>query len=202
MKLSSQLYLLRYGLVNDNRIFTHLTKEEKISLHKILKYQKSFKSIVEIGSYYGSSSCFLANGSAKEAKLFCIDTWKNHNMIGDRDDPNDINLLPHDTFEVFLKNTNKYQKKIIPVRGWSYEVINLINKKIDKIDFLFIDGDHTYEGVKRDWSLYFPFLKTNSIVVFHDTAWAEGVQRVIANDVVKVSVLILELPNMKMFQIQ
>lgn len=36
------------------------------------------------------------------------------------------------------------------------------------IDFLFIDGDHTYEGVKKDWKMYSPFLKINSICAFHD----------------------------------
>ena len=46
-------------------------------------------------------------------------------------------------------------------------------KEIDKIDFLFIDGDHHYEGVKKDWDLYSPLLKSGSIVDFHDTGWAE-----------------------------
>ena len=37
-----------------------------------------------------------------------------------------------------------------------------------KIDFLFIDGDHRYTGVKRDWSLYAPLVKRNGIIAFHD----------------------------------
>lgn len=37
-----------------------------------------------------------------------------------------------------------------------------------KIDFLFIDGDHTYEGVKKDFEMYSPFLKKGSLVGFHD----------------------------------
>jgi predicted O-methyltransferase YrrM len=35
-------------------------------------------------------------------------------------------------------------------------------------DVIFIDGDHTYEGVKRDVELYFPLLKPNGIILFHD----------------------------------
>jgi hypothetical protein len=33
---------------------------------------------------------------------------------------------------------------------------------------IFIDGDHTYEGVKRDIELYFPLLKPNGLILFHD----------------------------------
>jgi predicted O-methyltransferase YrrM len=38
------------------------------------------------------------------------------------------------------------------------------------IDFLFIDGDHTYEGVKRDFELYSPLVKKGGIIAFHDIA--------------------------------
>jgi predicted O-methyltransferase YrrM len=37
-----------------------------------------------------------------------------------------------------------------------------------KIDLLFIDGDHTYEGVKRDWEMYSPLVRDGGVVVFHD----------------------------------
>jgi cephalosporin hydroxylase len=37
------------------------------------------------------------------------------------------------------------------------------------IDFLFIDGDHTYEGVKNDWEMYSPFVKKRGLICFHDT---------------------------------
>jgi predicted O-methyltransferase YrrM len=36
------------------------------------------------------------------------------------------------------------------------------------IDFLMIDGDHTYDGVKRDFELYSPLLSANALVAFHD----------------------------------
>jgi len=38
-----------------------------------------------------------------------------------------------------------------------------------KIDILFIDGDHTYEGVKKDFELYSTILSKNGIVIIHDT---------------------------------
>ncbi len=39
-----------------------------------------------------------------------------------------------------------------------------------KIDLLFIDGDHTYEGVKADFETYFPLVENGGIVAFHDIA--------------------------------
>lgn len=38
-----------------------------------------------------------------------------------------------------------------------------------KIDILFIDGDHTYNGVKLDFDLYSTILSENGIIIIHDT---------------------------------
>ena len=37
-----------------------------------------------------------------------------------------------------------------------------------EIDFLFIDGDHSYEGVKKDWVMYSRFVKRGGLIAFHD----------------------------------
>jgi predicted O-methyltransferase YrrM len=39
-----------------------------------------------------------------------------------------------------------------------------------RIDFLFIDGDHTYEGVKNDYQMYSPLVRSGGLIVFHDIA--------------------------------
>jgi predicted O-methyltransferase YrrM len=38
------------------------------------------------------------------------------------------------------------------------------------VDFLFIDGDHTYDGVRRDFELYSPLVGEGGIIGFHDIA--------------------------------
>lgn len=38
-----------------------------------------------------------------------------------------------------------------------------------KIDLLFIDGDHSYEGVKEDFDLYSKILSDNGVIILHDT---------------------------------
>ena len=37
-----------------------------------------------------------------------------------------------------------------------------------KIDYLHIDGDHSYEGVKKDFELYSTIMSENSIITIHD----------------------------------
>lgn len=41
------------------------------------------------------------------------------------------------------------------------------------LDYLFIDGDHSYEGCKQDFLNYFPLLNEKGIAVIHDAVNAE-----------------------------
>jgi predicted O-methyltransferase YrrM len=36
-------------------------------------------------------------------------------------------------------------------------------------DFLFIDGDHSYEGVKQDFEMYSHLVTSGGLIAFHDT---------------------------------
>jgi len=38
----------------------------------------------------------------------------------------------------------------------------------NQLDFIFIDGDHSYEGVKKDFEMYSPLVKKRGIIAFHD----------------------------------
>jgi len=50
--------------------------------------------------------------------------------------------------------------------GTHSQLSSLLKKK--KIDLLFIDGDHSYEGVKKDFELYKSSVSKNGIIAFHD----------------------------------
>lgn len=39
-----------------------------------------------------------------------------------------------------------------------------------QVDFLFIDGDHSYEGVKLDFEMYSPLVRKGGLIAFHDIA--------------------------------
>lgn len=170
-----------------SHIRTHLTKNEQVMLYKLAR--KSRATIgVEIGSFLGASSNMIAAGLRSDtARLYCIDTWHNDAMTeGARD-----------TWDNFSLNTRRYASKIIPVRGFSTEVVDIVARACHgEVGFLFIDGDHSYEGVYADWQNYRPLLKKGGYVAFHDYGWAEGVQRVVKEEVMSCVDEWGHLPNL------
>ena len=58
------------------------------------------------------------------------------------------------------------------IRGDSHseEVAARVRRITQSLDVLFIDGDHTYDGVKHDFLSYSPLIRSGGIVAFHDIA--------------------------------
>lgn len=166
-------------------IHSHLTPPERYTLFKLANGRNR---ILEIGSYVGASAaCFGASKKGDDsAKILCIDTWENDAMTEGK----------KNTYAEFISNTKLFSKWIIPIRGFSTDVVGKVSQHIDHLDLLFIDGDHSYEGVKKDWDTYKRFLTKGSVVVFHDCGWAEGVQKVIGEDAKPVMSSFVRLPNM------
>jgi spermidine synthase len=48
------------------------------------------------------------------------------------------------------------------------ETKNLVKDFCPQYDLIFIDGDHSYEGVRRDFELYQELLSPRGYIVFHD----------------------------------
>lgn len=40
-----------------------------------------------------------------------------------------------------------------------------------KFDFIFVDGDHSYAGVSKDYEAIMPWVSEKGVVVFHDVWW-------------------------------
>jgi len=118
---------------------------------------------VEIGSARGRSACFVGMALKENGrgKLFAIDP---HQPTG----WNDFRSV--DTFEIIKNNLAALHvtDHVEIVRMTSEEAAKGWSRQIDMI---FIDGDHSYEGIKRDWELFVPNITTFGVVVFHDTIW-------------------------------
>jgi predicted O-methyltransferase YrrM len=191
--LRADAYLAVHGLRAESSIFTHLTPQEKVELHRIASRLGPSSVAVEIGSYLGASTSFIANAlSTKKGNLYCVDTWQNETMPeGERN-----------TAEEFSYNTRRYSGTIIMMKGLSRTMAQELEKIGVSVDLLFIDGDHSYAAASDDWELYGPLLRKDGIVIFHDTGWSEGVGQVVAERVVPVADLVLSLPNMQAFRLK
>ena len=151
---------------------THMTAEERELLYEAARTLAFGGVITEVGSYLGASACFLASGGMDQiSRLYCIDTWENDAMSEGK----------WSTFDAFHQNTSPFKNVIVPLRGKSSEMAKLLN---EPIDLLFIDGDHSYEGVTVDLKAYLPKVKSGGMLLLHDWGWAEGVQRAI-HEIVK-----------------
>ena len=49
----------------------------------------------------------------------------------------------------------------------------------ESLDFVFIDGDHSYEGVLKDCRTYYPLLKNGGIFCGHDYGFLETVKNAV-----------------------
>lgn len=119
---------------------------------------------IEIGSYQGASACYLANKikeSGKNIKLFCIDTWNPK-------DSNERRLIPKDKLlkEIFIENCNKLDLYINTIDADSITALNTFQDK--SVDFIFIDGDHSYEQVYKDIIIGLKKIKVNGWLGGHD----------------------------------
>jgi len=169
-------------------ISTCVTKKELETLHELVKKNKS-DVCVEIGSYMGASSIAIASALSESDILYCIDIWLSDVKM--RPDPNNSLTL----FENFKENTKKYKKDIKPIVDYSYNAYRYFVNVDIKIDFLFVDGDHTVKGVGQDWSLYYSLMRKGGIVVFHDWGWG-SVKKMIKDNVMDKTEGHNNLPNM------
>jgi cephalosporin hydroxylase len=63
----------------------------------------------------------------------------------------------------------KQQIYLIRADPHNYKTLDKVKEILNSksVDFLFIDGDHSYEGVKKDFEMYSPLVK-KGIIAFHD----------------------------------
>lgn len=138
-----------------------MNKSEKDFLFHAMKHIPVDGVVVEIGSWVGGSSVQLAEGILKfkkNAELFCIDPWDNfcEELETARNGRN--------VYELFREHMRSYKHNQIKDRAE-----NVVERfKDESIDFLFIDGDHSYEAVKRDIAMWLPKVKTGGIICGHD----------------------------------
>lgn len=116
---------------------------------------------LEIGTYGGRSAYAIAS-SPKTHSLICIDRWEDYSNV--RDYPINSKSTGLPSFNrMLLANLGL---RIVPINGDSITYSYLIEDK--SLDFIFIDGDHSYDGLVGDLNLYIPKLKHDALLVGDD----------------------------------
>jgi predicted O-methyltransferase YrrM len=145
--------MLKFAAFKAQDIEGFLTQQEGKLLYGAAL--KAKKGIVEIGSFKGRSSIFLAQGivdGGRDIKLHCVDTFQdcftcNGNFLAE-----------------FDKNTAEYKDTIVKHIGYSYDIKKTFK---EPYDLLFIDGNHLQWHIWNDWICWASGMKTGRVFL-HD----------------------------------
>ena len=127
-------------------------------------------AIVEIGSWKGRSTTWLAAGARLAGqRVYAVDPHHHSREYPEAE-----------TLDAFLANLarNGLSDVVDPLVMTSEEAAAHIT---GPVELLFIDGDHSYEAVRRDAELWLPRLIEGGTVMFHDVATAgyDGPRRIV-----------------------
>ena len=134
-----------------NIIPSHQRKYEFCKFIDFLKHEK-IETVVEIGTADSGTHLLLSELLISPKTMIAIDLELRNRL--------------------FLKSFNSHQDLRIGIQGSSHseKTIQQLTSALrhKQIDLLFIDGDHTYDGVKKDFEIYKSFVSHNGIIAFHD----------------------------------
>ena len=127
----------------------------KAELGAIMRYAGEARlGIVEIGVLDGCTTREMA--LVAKTEIFGIDPLIPDSMAA--------NFSGNE--EIIRKNLSFY-KKFTLLKDYSFNVVKSFQKPFD---FIFIDGDHSYEACRKDFEDWYPLLSQDGFVAFHDSA--------------------------------
>jgi len=128
--------------------------EEFASLICVMKRHLDLKNYLETGSASGGNLRFIYENVGFDRVISFDDRKHSAHIFQEKN-----SILFADKITRFIGNSH------------SEEAANALKNWIqnEKIDFAFIDGDHSEEGVLSDFKMVKPYLTKHSLVVFHDT---------------------------------
>ena len=135
-------------------------RSEITGLLKLLA-ERPPKTALEIGAYKGGTFFLFSRVAAPDALLVNLDLppWPagmGHPLWRDK----------------LFRSYARAQQRIELVRGDSHQpdLVAKVRQLLAgrQIDFLFIDGDHSYDSVKTDFEFYSPLVARDGLIAFHD----------------------------------
>lgn len=164
-----------------------------ISLIILCENDPSISSYLEIGVHNGGSMSLIVSNGNHDKKCFGIDLFQDM-----YDEKKHLNKSKFTRYQYFKRDNLNIAKSLKNIQdsNTTNAIVNLIqgNSYFDDteqkfkdqltdsglkgIDLLFIDGDHTVDGVRNDYERYSKYVKTGGWIVFDDYHHPE-VKRVI-----------------------
>lgn len=119
------------------------------------------KTVVEIGTAKGGTLYALCQAAADDALIVSIDLPGGAFGGGHT-------LEEEKKFRAYARPGQRL--RFLRLDSHSGSTFKALKKTLGnpEIDLLLIDGDHTYEGVKKDWEMYSPLVRDGGIIAFHD----------------------------------
>jgi O-methyltransferase len=123
------------------------------------------KVVLEIGTYKGGT-IYTISQLVNKATIITIDLPAGGEIYGEGMTNNEqaelkrkINTNNHDNEIHFIRNDSHLENTLKNVK----EILNG-----NEVDILFLDGDHSYEGVKKDFEMYSPLVRHDGVIIMHD----------------------------------
>jgi predicted O-methyltransferase YrrM len=162
-----------------DRVRGFLNPVEGYALMTMARLGPGLGEIVEIGSFMGKSTCWLATGTKQvlREKVTAVDHFEGspeHQKGAAMETPDIVEKgSTLDAFKANIKavGVDDYVDTIV---ASSEEAAKHWTKPIR---LLFIDGDHSYEAARKDFELWSPFVIQGGLVLFHDIDVGDGVTK-------------------------
>ncbi|CAG0932002.1 hypothetical protein PLCT1_01947 [Planctomycetaceae bacterium] len=133
--------------------------DELTKFTRMLK-AKPPRTVLEIGTAQGGVFWLLCRMATPDATLVSLDLPPAERHSGG------------ERISIDLQSMKMPGQTIHVVHGNSHEPSSAERVRAllgdQPLDLLFIDGDHTYEGVRQDYEMYGPMVRSGGMVAFHD----------------------------------
>jgi predicted O-methyltransferase YrrM len=125
------------------------------------------QAIVELGSYRGKSTCYLATGAAidNSAPVYAVDAWSEEVSAWRAAV---LSTLPSPAFEDFTAQLDKagVSDGVHVIRSLTTLAAELYDGP--PVGLLYIDGDHSREAVLADFRAWRRHLAPHAVIIFDD----------------------------------
>jgi predicted O-methyltransferase YrrM len=130
--------------------------QKKSEILRLIEIVRSLRplTICEIGAAGGGTTLLLAQAAASNATVITVDSAFTQSR--------------RDAVSYF--GTAGQKVICLPKDSHSPETVHIVKDYLagQSLDVLYLDGDHSYEGIKADFNLYSSFVRTGGLIVFHD----------------------------------